>query len=51
MTKEMVVSLLEHLDRLGVGMNSGDAIHKQESTRSDTLFRSVISVPVYLIFR
>ena len=51
MTKEMVVTLLEHLDRLGVGMNSGDAIHKQEPTRSDALLRSAVSIPLYLILR
>ena len=51
MTKEMVGTLLEHLDRLGVGMNSGDGVHKQESTRSDALLRSVISVPLCIIFR
>ena len=49
MTKEMVGTLLEHLDRLGVGMNSGDAIHKQESTRNDALLRSATSVLLYLI--
>ena len=46
MTKEMVVTLLEHLDRLGIGMSSGDTIHKQESTRSHALLVSVISAAV-----
>ena len=43
MTKEMVVTLSEHLDRLGLGMNNGDPAYKQESPQSDALLASVIS--------
>ena len=46
MTKEMVVTLLEHLDRLGIGMSDGDAVSKRESTRNGDLLGSVVSVPL-----
>ena len=51
MTKEMVVTLLEHLERLGVGMNSGHPVSTQESTGSDALLMSVISAPIHLFLR
>ena len=45
--KEMVVTLLERLDRQGVEMNGQDTGGKQESTRSDALIASVISAPLH----
>ena len=51
MTKETIVTLLERLDRLGLGMDDGDVVYKQESTRSDALLMSDISAPLYPILR
>ena len=45
MTKEKTGSVLERLDRLGMGKNDEDVIDEQESTRRDILFASVISAP------
>ena len=47
----MVTTLSEHLHGLGIGMNSGDVVHEQQSTRNDTLLESVISVPLCSILR
>ena len=49
MTKEQINALLKWLDKLGVGMNDGDAIHKLQPTRSGALFVSVVSAPLCLI--
>ena len=51
MTKEMVATLLEHLDRLGVGMNSGDPVSTQQPTGSDALLMSVTSTPIHSMLR
>lgn len=51
MTKEMVVTLSERLDRMGLGMDNGNAIRKQDSTRIDAPLVSVISTPLNIIFR
>ena len=45
MTKEKIDTLLEHFERLGLGVNGGDGVDKQESTRSDGLLVSVITAP------
>ena len=42
-TKEQIDALLKLLDKPGVGMNDGDAVHKLQSTHG-----SVISVPLCL---
>lgn len=51
MTKEKIGSVLERLDRLGLGKNDEDVTDEQESARRDVLFASVISAPSYLILR
>ena len=49
MTKEQIDALLKWLDKLGAGVNDGDAIRKLQPTRSDALLASVISAPLCLI--
>ena len=46
MTKEKIDTLLEHFERLGLGVNDGDVVDKQESTRGDGLLVSVITAPL-----
>ena len=45
----MVVTLLERLDRQGVGVNGQDAVDKRESTLSGAVFVSVVSAPLHRI--
>ena len=45
-TKEEFDALLKSLDRVGLGTNSGDAIHRPQLTRSDVLPVSVNSSPL-----
>ena len=45
--KGMLVTLLEQLDRQGVGTDGQDTAGKQESTRRDAVFVSVISAPLH----
>ena len=47
MKKEEICPLLENLDRLGLGVDSGDAAHGQESIRGDALLVSAILVPLF----
>ena len=49
MTKEMIVTLSERLDRLGLGTDNGDAVHKLGSMQTDAILVSVISTSLYLI--
>ena len=50
MTKEMVMTLLERLDRQGVlGTNGQDTSGKRESARIDTLIVSVVSTPLHRV--
>lgn len=49
MTREKIDTLLERFDRLGLGMDDGDTVDKQESTRSDTLLMLVISASLDFI--
>ena len=44
MTKEQIDALLKWLDKLGTGMQDGDAVRKLQPTQSDALPASVISV-------
>ena len=49
MTKEKIDTLLEHFkfNGLSLGVNKGDGVDKQESTRSDALLTSVVSIPSF----
>ena len=49
MTREQVDAMVRSLDRLDMGTNDGDVVHGLQSTRSDALLASAISVPLYLI--
>ena len=44
MTKEQMDSLLKGLDRLGLGADDGDAVHKPQSIRSNALLMSAFPV-------
>ena len=51
MTKDKIDTLLEHSERLGLGVNNEDGVDGRESTRSDdALLVSVVSVPLYSLF-
>jgi hypothetical protein len=41
-TKEQFDGLLKALDRLGLGMDDGDAAHKPQLIRNDTLLMSAV---------
>ena len=43
MTKEKIDTVLERLDRLGLGVDNGDGVNGQESTQNGALLMSVIS--------
>ena len=47
MTKEKIDTLLQHLERLGLGVNNGDRVDEQESPRSSALLVSVVLAPLY----
>ena len=51
MTKEKIDTLLEHFERLGLGVNDGDGVGEQESPRNDALLVSVITAPLYSTLR
>ena len=48
MTKEKIDTVLERLDSLGLGVDNGDGVDKQQPTPSNALLASVISSPLPL---
>ena len=48
-TKEQIDALLKRLDKLGVGVNDGDATHTLQPERSGALLASAILAPLCLI--
>ena len=51
MTKEKIDTLLEHFERLGLGVNDGDGVDEQESPQNDALLVSVVLAPLYSTLR